>query len=141
MKTIAVLLACLLSSLFLQAQEGDQKGVTITVTINNALNDNGQVILSLHTEETFMKGLGIQNAKKEIKDGKVAVTFTDVPKGIYAIIALHDENANNRMDFELNGMPKEAYGASGNDMSYGPPTFTAAKFSVEEEDINMTIRL
>ena len=42
---------------------------------------------------------------------------------------------NNRMDYQENGMPKESYGMSGNDMSFGPPNFEAAKFEVGEEDL------
>ena len=55
-------------------------------------------------------------------------------------MALHDENDNNAMDFEDNGMPKESYGMSNNPMSYGPPQFATAKFEVASEDLEMNIR-
>ncbi len=122
------------------AQDDAEKGITITVITDNLLNDDGKAIFALHTTETFMKGPGIQNAQAEIKDGKVEVTFTNVAPGTYAIMGLHDANDNQRMDFEANGMPKESYGMSGNEMSFGPPQFDSAKFEVTNEDLTFNIR-
>ena len=45
------------------------------------------------------------------------------------------------MDFEANGMPKELYGASNNNMSMGPPRWSDAKFEVGTQPITMEIRL
>ena len=61
-------------------------------------------------------------------------------KSIYAISVLHDLNGNQRMDYELNGMPKEPYGMSGNDMSMGPPVFDSVKFEVGDSDLHLRIR-
>jgi len=87
-----------------------------------------------------MKGPGIQNLESKIENGKVTLTFTNVAPGTYAIMAMHDANDNNRMDYEANGMPKESYGMSGNDMTMGPPDFGSAKFEVNGEDLEFTIR-
>lgn len=139
MKTLSTLVIALFLGInFSVAQESE--GKTITVTINNINNNNGHVLLSLHTESTFMKGAGIQNSKNKIVDGKITATFKNVVPGTYAIMALHDANDNNTMDFEANGMPKEDYGMSNNPMSYGPPQFAQAKFNVTKEDLEMTIK-
>ena len=69
-------------------------------------------LLALHTSETFMKAKGIKTSQSKIKDKKATITFTNVPIGDYAIVVVHDENENNQMDFEPNGMPKESYGMS-----------------------------
>ena len=127
--------ACLTSLGYAQ-----DKGVDITVTINNVTSDDGKVLISLHTADTFMKGAGIANLESEIKDGKVSFTFKGVAPGSYALMAMHDANDNKQMDFEANGMPKESYGMSGNDMSFGPPTFDGAKFEVKTEDLSFDIR-
>ena len=55
-------------------------------------------------------------------------------------MVLHDENGNKRMDFESNGLPKESYGSSGNDMSMGPPSFEGSKFEITDTDKEITIR-
>ncbi|NRB58640.1 MAG: DUF2141 domain-containing protein [Winogradskyella sp.] len=140
MKHLFLTIALVFSSLISFAQDSTASSVTITVTIDNVKNDNGKVVMALHTSETFMKGKGIKNVETEIKDGKVTVTFEDVLPGEYAIMALHDENENNRMDFEQNGMPKESYGMSNNNMSFGPPSYDDAKFEVANENLDLNIR-
>lgn len=137
MKSLFLSLA-LLVSFISTAQEAD--GATIEVTIDNVTSDEGKVIIGLHTSDTFMVSQGVKNGESKITDGKVTFTFTDVKPGTYAIVALHDVNENNRMDFEANGMPKESYGSSNNPMSYGPPQFSESKFEVTKENIKMTIR-
>lgn len=138
MKTVVLFFSMLLSGLFVGAQENDT--VTVTVTIENVLNDEGTLLLSLHTEDTFMKGGGIIDLAEKAKKGSVTLRFENVTPGTYAVMAMHDVNDNKRMDFEGNGMPKESYGMSGNDMTMGPPTFDAAKFEVGNEDLEFKIR-
>ncbi|WP_127137735.1 DUF2141 domain-containing protein [Flagellimonas oceanensis] len=138
MKTVTLALSFFFVSIIAMAQE--KTGIDITITIDNITSDEGMVLAGLHTEETFMKGQGVQNLRSSIKDGKVTFTFTNVAPGEYAISTLHDTNGNNRMDFEPNGMPKESYGMSGNDMTMGPPSFNSAKFTVADKDLDMNIR-
>ena len=53
MKTLSLLIALFIGTLVSPSQ-------TITVTVENVLNEKGKVIVALHTSETFMKGPGIQ---------------------------------------------------------------------------------
>jgi len=138
MRTLAKLIVFVICTTFANAQ--DNQGQTITVNIDNVVSNTGKVVFSLHTAETFMKGQGIQNVESKIKDGKVSITFKNVIPGEYAILVLHDENENNRMDFEGNGMPKENYATSNNVMNFGPPQFGESKFKVTSEDIQLKIR-
>ncbi|MEL6918287.1 MAG: DUF2141 domain-containing protein [Bacteroidota bacterium] len=138
MKTLGLLLGLIFTGLIATAQEN--KGVTLTVTIENVLNDQGKVLASLHTDQTFMKGAGLVDLSATAKKGELTMTFENVEPGTYAIMVMHDENENKRMDFEDNGMPKENYGMSGNAMSMGPPSFDTAKFEVADEDMAFTIR-
>lgn len=137
-KNLIVTIALVLTSVFSFSQE--DKGITITVIVDNVKNDNGKASFALHTEDTFMKGGGIMNTETTIKNGKVVVTFENVQPGEYAIMALHDENENGRMDFQENGMPIESYGMSNNIMAYGPPQYGDAKFNVRDKNIELTIR-
>lgn len=136
MKTIITAAILLLSTIMFAQTETFQ----VKVTVPNARNDNGKMLIALHTQDSFMKSDGKVSESVIIKDGVATVTFNDVPAGTYAILILHDENENYRMDFETSGMPKESYGTSGNAMSYGPPTWSDAKFELEE-DTNLVIRL
>jgi len=137
MKNLILTIALVLTSIFSFSQD---TGISITVTVDNVKNDTGKVSFALHTKDTFMKGNGIMNTETEIKDGKVTITFENVQPGDYAIMALHDENENERMDFRENGMPLESYGTSNNVMAFGPPQYDDAKFNVEKENIEMNIR-
>ncbi|MBQ0787717.1 MAG: DUF2141 domain-containing protein [Oceanihabitans sp.] len=138
-----VLIALFMASPFSSPAQNKATGNTITVTVENIRNTNGKILASLHDENTFMKGKeGIQTAETTITGNTVTVTYKNVLPGAYAIMSVHDENDNKKMDFELNGMPKENYGMSNNPVLYGPPTFDVAKFMVnEKEDLNITIRL
>jgi len=137
MKNLILTIALVLTSIFSFSQDS---GITITVSIDNVKNDTGKVSFALHTEDTFMKGNGIMNTETEIKDGKVTITFENVEPGEYAIMALHDENENKRMDFQDNGMPIESYGISNNVMAFGPPQYGDAKFKVEDKNLEFSIR-
>lgn len=139
MKSLFLTITLIALTTFGYAQ--DQKGNTITITIENFKNNDGTALVSLHTADTFMKGTGIENAAAEINDGKAVITFDNVPQGEYAIMVLHDMNNNQRMDFEDNGMPKESYGMSNNPKSYGPPNYNEAKFEMGPEKLELSITL
>lgn len=141
MKTISILFSILFSTLLANAQTEIKQDKDITVTINNANSDDGIMIFGLHNETTFMKSEGVQTKIEKIKDGKVSVIFKNVAPGVYGIITLHDKNSNHKMDVAINGIPKEPYGVSGNEMSFGPPQFIDAKFTVDKEDLTLEIRL
>lgn len=137
MKTLGLILGVLFTSL-LSAQ--NTEGITVTVTVENVMSDSGKIMTSLHSAATFMKGAGIVDLEEAAKKGAVTFTFENVKPGSYAIMVLHDANNNQRMDFETNGMPKESYGMSGNDMTMGPPSFDGAKFEITNADKEISIR-
>ena len=85
MKTLALILSLVLSTTLSHSQE-DIETYSITVKIDNALSDDGNMLIGLHNEDTFMKGKGLQNSKSTIEDGVVTVTFEDITPGNYAII-------------------------------------------------------
>jgi uncharacterized protein (DUF2141 family) len=136
MKALFTSLIVLLFSFILSAQET----FTLKVTVNNASVDDGKMVYSLNTESQFMKSAPLQTASIEIKDGVATAVFENVPAGDYAVIVLHDKNANGKMDFSAKGMPQEAYGTSNNPMSYGPPTWVDAKFTIAS-DKEIIVRL
>ena len=114
---------------------------SITVTVSNLRNNNGKVALALHNGDTFMKAEAIQSTESTITNDKVTVTFTNVRPGEYAVLVLHDENENRKMNYDANGMPQEAYGTSGLTSRFGPPTYNDAKFNLDQKDLNISIQL
>lgn len=126
---------------FVNAQDTDDPGVDIRVTVVHVSNEEGRVLLSLHTKQTWLKGPGVQNLSSEIVDGHSEAVFTNVPKGTYAIMVMHDENNNDDMDVNKLGLPTEQYGTSRNPAKIGPPVFNASKFRVKNEDLEFRIKV
>ncbi|MEX0275496.1 MAG: DUF2141 domain-containing protein [Flavobacteriaceae bacterium] len=133
---ITILFAIITFGGFAQQQEG----VTVTLTIENVLNDSGTILASLHTRDSFMKGPGIANTMTKAETGETVLTFENIVPGTYAIMVLHDANDNKQMDFDETNMPKEHYATSGDMNPYGPPTFDGAKFVVSEKNLDLTLR-
>lgn len=111
----------------------------ITVTVVNATTDNGKVSFALYDQVTFMK-TPLKGASAKIIKGKSTVTFKNIAQGEYSVICFHDKNNNGKIDFNENGMPLEDYGASNNNMDFGPPSFLDSKFTVIEEDVCLEIK-
>ena len=112
---------------------------TITATILNISSDKGIVKFALYNKINFrLKPL--QSEIGNIENGKTTITFKEVAGGEYAIVCYHDKNSNDKMDFQPNGMPLEAYGASNNVMNFGPPKFDDAKFTVVDKNVSLEIK-
>lgn len=143
MKILIFTISLAVNAFFMQAQvesAPNLNGTTITVTIPTK-SDEGTINLGLYTEDIFMKAAPAKSMHVQIKEGKAVAIFENVEPGIYAIALYQDKNSNNTMDFQPNGMPSEPYGTSNNIMSYGPPQWSDAKFIVEDQPIEMEIRL
>jgi uncharacterized protein (DUF2141 family) len=112
---------------------------TITATVLNISSDKGIVKFALFNKTNFrLKPL--QSEIGNIENGKTTITFKEVAGGEYAIVCYHDKNSNDKMDFQPNGMPLEAYGASNNIMNFGPPRFDDAKFTVVDKNVSLEIK-
>ncbi|GLB51623.1 hypothetical protein NBRC110019_06620 [Neptunitalea chrysea] len=138
MKSLVTLLLFVFTSVVSYSQSTDT--ATITAKVANVTNNNGKVIFGLHTAETFLKSKGVQTVIATIENGVAKASFENVAPGTYAILVLHDENENMKMDYTVNGIPKESYGCSNNPMPFGPPQFNGSKFEVSGEDKTLEIR-
>ncbi|WP_347372740.1 DUF2141 domain-containing protein [Aequorivita sp. Q41] len=143
MKTIIISIGLSFFSILLNAQSDSstaETGTTITVSVP-CKSDEGNVLIGLYNENTFLKAAPIMSSSAEIIDGKATATFKNVTPGSYGISLFQDKNNNKRMDFDTNGMPTEPYGVSNNNMSYGPPMWQDAKFEVSNQPVEMEIRM
>ena len=115
----------------------------ITIEVSNIKNDNGNIGFALYNNanDFTKKEFKAQNVKAQ--KGKVYATFENIPAGSYAVAVLHDENKNEKMDFNLVGIPKEAYGFSNNAKGFmAPPKFSDAAIRLQNgESKNITIKL
>jgi uncharacterized protein (DUF2141 family) len=132
MKTIAILFSLFLCQIAFAQTETTGN---IVVSVENLSSEEGKVYFALFNEDNFLKKAPIQGEVSEIKEGVAQITFSEVPSGNYAVTAYHDKNGNQQMDFESNGIPKENYGVSNNQMNlYGPPLWEDAKFEFDGSD-------
>lgn len=78
----------------------------------------------------------------KIKDSHANCNFADIPPGKYAMVVIHDENMNGKLDTNWLGIPKEGYGFSNNAKALlSAPSFSASSFKYDGQDINMTMSL
>lgn len=78
----------------------------------------------------------------KVPSSEARCDFEDVPAGTYALVVLHDENMNGRVDSNWIGIPKEGYGFS-NDArsSLSAPSFKDAGFVYDGGTLEMTVHL
>ena len=69
MKTLALLVALLISNFITKAQE-EPKGITITVTVSNMISYKEEVLFGLYDENTCMKAAPLYREKTKLLSPK-----------------------------------------------------------------------
>jgi uncharacterized protein (DUF2141 family) len=78
----------------------------------------------------------------KIRQTQARCDFEDIPPGTYALAVVHDENMNGLLDTNSLGIPKEGYGFSNDAKAwFGAPSFSAASFSYDGRNLELTISL
>ena len=116
---------------------------SLTVEVENLRNSKGIVQITLYNKDGSIPDEQYKNhfkmGKASIINGKSQCTFSNLPKGNYAVNILHDENSNGKIDKGLI-LPKEGIGFS-NYSSIGltnRPNFKKASFELNQ---NKTIKV
>ncbi len=104
--------------------------ISLEMEINNLESNKGLVyirILSENENPVIVGTSPVINFSSEI-------SFDSISPGKYAIQFFHDENENQKMDFNLIGIPKEKFGSS-NDVKpiLGPPKFEKMLFEIYQD--------
>lgn len=119
-------------------------GGDLTVTLNSIAHDQGGLRVGLYDRaETFRKeDKAVQVLTAPAKTGDVAVTFTAVPPGRYAIMAYHDEDGDGHLDRFMGMIPTEGYALSNDPEVTGPPAFEECAFDVpaDSSDLAITVK-
>jgi uncharacterized protein (DUF2141 family) len=106
------------------------RGETLKVAVRGFENTAGLINVALFTGE---KDFGnrdrmFRGVRIKPKGDESLAVFSELPAGDYAIAVFHDENENGKLDKNLVGIPKEAYGFSNDARGvFGPPSFSDAK--------------
>ena len=130
MKNTIFLLVTVLSINVLSAQK-------LTIKVTNIEPIKGNLMIGVYNNEKDFMNTHFRGKQVKVTDKTMTVTFTDLPQGVYAIAAYHDENENNQLDKNLLGVPKEKYGSSNNQ---NRPSYKKCAFKFDE-DMTINIRL
>jgi uncharacterized protein (DUF2141 family) len=110
--------------------------ISLTVEVNQLRNNNGIVQFALYNKEGTIPDEHYKNYYKILKgvisNKSSEVTFSNIPRGKYAVNILHDENMNGKIDKGF-VLPIEGIGFS-NYESIGfsnRPNFSKASFELK----------
>jgi uncharacterized protein (DUF2141 family) len=112
----------------------------LTVRVVDADPLTGTLEISLfNSAETFLEQPYLQTSGAVNEDGTHQALFGKVPPGEYAVVVVHDENGNGKLDTGFLGFGGESYAYS-NDARplFGRPPFDEVKFAVSA-DTRITI--
>ncbi|MDR3366364.1 MAG: DUF2141 domain-containing protein [Prevotellaceae bacterium] len=84
----------------------------LTVSVSNIKPTAGNLMVGVFNKENGFPDVYYKGAKISAADTAMTVTFTDLPKGKYAVSAYLDVNKNGQLDKNFLGIPKEKYGFS-----------------------------
>ena len=101
--------------------------ISLEMEINNLQSNNGPVYIRILDQSENPVIVGTSS----VVNYSTKISFDSISPGKYAIQFFHDENENQKMDFNLIGIPKEKFGSS-NDVKpvLGPPKFEKMLFEI-----------
>ncbi|MBW7867269.1 MAG: DUF2141 domain-containing protein [Brumimicrobium sp.] len=139
----AIILSIISASILSFISPDTKEVYDLTIKAENLRNSKGVVQFSLYNKDGSIPDEHYKNYfkidKKTIENGKAETTFSNLPKGNYAVNILHDENKNGKVDKGFI-LPKEGVGFS-NFTSIGltnRPNFNKASFELSQ---NKTIKV
>ncbi len=139
MKRPFVVLLCVVSVSEVWAQDS---GLLLTVTVEDAHPNLGQVIVSLFDSENFLQTPTAQQTGMVNDEGRCTVVFHGLVSGEYAVSAIYDEDMDGELDTGLFRIPKERIGFSNNARGrFGPASYEDAKIVLSATDLVITINL
>lgn len=115
--------------------EASADTIDVTVRVVRADPVTGTLEISLfNSADTFLRQPYLQTSGAVNEDGTHMARFGKVPPGEYAVVVVHDENGNGKLDTGFLGFGGESYAYS-NDAHplFGRPSFDDAKFAVDAD--------
>ena len=139
MKKRLPILLCLLTLGVVQAQEAT---LSLTVTVEDAQPNIGQILISLFDSENYMQAPTAQQMGTVDDDGRCAFVFQGLAAGEYAVSVIYDEDMDGELDTGLFRIPTEKIGFSNNAKGrFGPASYEDAKFPLSSTNTAITINL
>ncbi len=135
----------LVASCFLFISATPTDSFEVTVHIKNIRNSKGRIQLQVYrNQESFKNETPWKSttvSKKSMKNHQLTYHFKGLPKGIYGIALLDDENSNTKMDYGWL-LPDEGFGFSDYyHTAWSKPQFDKFKFYLNKnKTVTMVIR-
>ena len=103
--------------------------ISLEIKINNLESNKGPIYIRILDENENPVIVGTSTVINYSSE----ISFDSISPGKYAIQFFHDENENQKMDFNLIGIPKEKFGSSNNVKPVlGPPKFEKMLINLSE---------
>ena len=115
--------------------------LAITVTDVRAQQGSLRIAVADSAAGWSEGGTPVAGTVRKIEAAEQTFHFSDLPPGRYAVMVMHDENDNGKLDSNFMGMPIEGYGFSNNPAVMRKPTFEEARFELEAAGSAITVRL
>jgi uncharacterized protein (DUF2141 family) len=118
----------------------------IHVKILNIRNSTGTVACALFESPAGFPSEFLHSATNvmiiKIRKSQARCDFEDIPPGTYAMVVIHDENMNGKLDTNALGIPTEGYGFSNDAKKWlGTPSFSDASFTYGGQNVDLTMSL
>lgn len=117
----------------------------LIVDISGFPSSDGFAMVALTNSDESYKGgedAAIAKTKTMVVGQKTQVVFTNLPYGWYGISLYHDESNNGKLDKNMMGIPKEAYGFSNNAKGFfGKPDYKDVKFELNSAEKQIVIKM
>jgi uncharacterized protein (DUF2141 family) len=133
------------------------QGGELRIRIDGLRSDQGTILIGLYdSRTTFDRAIALSDKDGFLNDPqrvagialrgsaalKGAIAFQNLDPGRYAVIVLHDQDGNGRLDKNFWGVPTEAYGFSNDAQGFlGPPGFKEAAIHFDGTDRTLAIGL
>ena len=112
----------------------------LTVKITGIRNADGNIRVALRTDDNTIVDARV--VEIDPKTLTAVAVFDNLAEGTYGVAVIHDENKNEKLDFNEEGMPIEGYGHSNNPAKRpGPPSFDETKFAFDAPGASIEIAL
>ena len=121
-----------------------QNRASLTVIAEGVNNTRGVVgVLVFKSSRGWPESPASAFARKDVpaQVGRTVLEFAGLPPGDYAVVVLHDENKNMKLDRNWFGKPREQWGMSNNPKAwFSAPSFDEARFRLDR-DLQITVRM
>jgi uncharacterized protein (DUF2141 family) len=114
----------------------------LQLQVSQLMEARGSLLVAIYPSASSFRKDAIRQVKVPATVGAMVLKFSDLAPGEYAIAVFHDANDNGKLDTNLMGMPKEAYGFSVIEKSLsGPPSWEDVKFTLTNDGASLAISL